>query len=221
MGFVTDLVLILYKAFLFTLNSKLLAFFSFSISLMPFITLSITIRSLPRQPGSWARPATIQQPETPPPDNQSYSVPLFAETNCIIQQLCVFYFMALSDQCSSCAVTCRPGEGVHAVQSFPSRSFLVDSFPCFPFSLRRSHCISHQRLSCPEPDTFKNRQELLVHCSILVNYLVCIHVRILLIFLVVGGGAAVPVNVCKCARMRHCVVNVLFLSVLTNKSSVS
>lgn len=73
------------------LNPKLLVFLSFSISLVSFITLTITIRSLPRQPGSRARPATIQQPETPPPNNQSYLDPFFAETNCIIQQLCVFF----------------------------------------------------------------------------------------------------------------------------------
>lgn len=184
---------------------------------MPFITLSITITSLPRQPGSRARPATIQQPETPPPDNQSYLVPLFAETNCVIRQLCLFYFVPLSDQCSSCAVTCRPGEGVHTVQSFPSRSFLVDSFPCSPV-FRPQTCTLYfspkTQLSNTRRNS-KNRQELLVHCSISVNYSVCIYIYVLYLFTSgwVLGCIADSVNVCKCAKMRGSVVNVLSLPV--------
>lgn len=122
--------------------------------------------------------------------------------------------------CSSCAVTCRPGEGVHTVQSFPSRSFLVDSsLVSLSFTLRNSHSNSHQRLSCPAPDVIqkpdKNSLFSVSYQSITVSVFLCIF----FIYLWVVGWREVLqslwmcVNVPKKEGQR---VNVLSLPVQAN-----
>lgn len=141
MGFVTDSVLILYKAFfthwiLNALSSFLSPFLSglsshwLSQSVLCPESLAVGLARLPSN-----NPRHLLQ-TTKVIWSHFLQRPIASFSNCAF-----FYFMALSVQCSSCAVTCRPGEGVHPVQSFPSRSFLVDSFPCCSFSLSDTHTV--------------------------------------------------------------------------------